>query len=208
MEMKGFVNTLEAALGTIIVIAMITTVFSGTTPDSDTKFSTESVNQQLDTLQASGELAEIVRERDYERLEQEIDASPSNMNTSIVVHKSLKGRNSSSAFSQSFTSNSNDTAVTLYLWGNGSDVTVELNGGTVYSGNLEFASPDLTSEVVDGSNSLDFSNPAAERVGYMVTRSQRFGPYPPNRSNLQVVSRVVVPEKSVNVSKVYVYLWQ
>lgn len=205
--MKGFLRTIEATIGTLIVIGLISGVGSHVPRDSNNLI-TEDVNSQLDDLEERGILQDIIDDKDNERLENMIDASFYQKDVALSIEKVNYSSSSSIAFTEDFYYGDKSTDAALYLWGSGQDVDVDLNSESIYSGLVNSETIDLSGNVLKGSNSLSFDNPSGERTGYMVAVEERVGGNPPESGEVYVVRRVVTSSDDFTASEVYVYLWR
>lgn len=204
--MKGIVNTVEAAVGTVILIVLVTIAFGSQLSNEDSS-AYGNVQNQLDRLQQTGKLEEYTAERNISALQSEIDALPLQGNISIVYENTTRGSSTQNSFSDSFHYSDSQQNPTLFLWTDGGDISVELNGNEVYNGSNRFTLVELDSEIQTGSNTLDFSNPANQRIGYMVTRRNTTGTQAPEEVDVDIARREVVVSDSGNLAEVVVYLW-
>lgn len=204
--MKGIVNTIEAAVGTVILIVLVTAAF-GSQLTADSSSSYENVQRQLERMHATGELEEIVSEKNVSKLESRVDILPQQANFSIIYENVTHNESSENSFTQDFSYSAGQTSPYLFLWTEGSDVTVDLNSQQIYDRNAKFQLVNISSETVTGSNSLEFENPSGQRVGYSVTRRSRAGSDTVNEEDVNIIRKVVVPENQDDLAEVVIYLW-
>lgn len=204
--MKGLVNTIEAAVGTVILIVLVTIAF-GSQLSNEESSAYGNVQSQLDRLQQTGKLEEYAAERNVSALRSEIDVLPKRGNFSIVYENTTRGASSKSSFSDSFYYSDYQQNPTLFLWTEGGNLSVDLNGNEVYNDSQRFALVEADSETQVGDNSLDFSNPSEQRVGYLLTRRNITGTEPPEDVDVEIVRREVIASNTGDMAEVIIYLW-
>ncbi|MFB6242090.1 MAG: hypothetical protein ABEJ36_04810, partial [Candidatus Nanosalina sp.] len=196
---------MEAALGTMLVIAMITS-FANVQQDTRNgqPFAVSSVNAQLDSLQDLGVVQDIVKEKNASKLEDELEVTGFDINASIQVKDHVYNATTEADFTESFNYGSRDVNAELFLWGDGQQVSVDLNGNEVYSSGLEFDRVSL--DPSSGTNTLSFDN-AGGRVAYLVSVTEDAGDSAPDADEVYVIRRIFKPGP-VDSSEVFIYLWR
>lgn len=204
--MKGLVNTIETAVGTVLLITIVTLVFGSQLPQDDAS-SYNNVQRQLDHMQEMGQLNEYVSERDASGLENKIVPLPVRVNVSIIYENVTRDSGSSSDFNSSFNFQSEHQQPFLFLWSEGESFSVDLNNKDVYSGSERFKIADISSETEVGNNTLEFENTAGQRVSYAVSRRSVHGNPVSGKDDVSIVRRIVVPENQDDLAEVVIYLW-
>lgn len=205
--MKGFTYTLEAALGTIFVISLILTTFNLQETNTENP-AFESVERQLNQLQETGILTEAVTQKNPEIIQSKLDTTPYRASSRIEIEQLDKSYNSSSQFYIEFNYTDIREDARLFIWTEGQEITVNTETEQLYRGTSDFKSLDISSKIEEGSNELQVTNLAEERVGYLLSLTETYGSEPGNSNEIRVYSRLTFPEESQNLSTVNTYVWR
>ena len=201
--MKGFVKTLEASIGTLVLLGMIFAFAATDFSDPGEPADLETVNQQLNTQ--SDLVENSVREKNVSKLKQGLDTSILEKDASIHIEESYYSSTTDSSTEDSFEFDENSTSVDLYLWNNDEEVSVVLNDQTVYSSETSFERVSLQPE--EGVNELEFGNPSEERLSYLVNVEKRFGDSIPDAEEIYVARKTVGLDSGTD-AEVNIYLWR
>lgn len=201
--MKGFVKTFEAVLGTLIALGIIVAFASEDIRDPGKPFAVENVDQQLDTR--GDILSQTVEERNVSVIKEELDTTTFSMNASIRLKNRSYSSSTDTSFTESFEIDENSSGTELFLWGDGQEVTVSLNGETFYTGPVIFERVSLNPDL--GQNSLEVDNPSGQRFSVLLSVEERHGEQTPDLNNVYVV-RDSVQQDGENSAEVSIYLWQ
>ena len=204
--MKGIVNTIESGVGTVILIVLITVAFGSQLPNQDAS-SYNSVQRQIERLQATGELEEYVAENNISKLESEIDALPMQKNISIIYENITKSSSSQVSFTSDFNFAETQQEPSLFIWSEGEKVVADLNNVRIYNSSEKFAVLNISSNTQTGTNSLEFSNPSGQRISYAINRRNITGKKAGLAADVSIVRKIVIPEGTENVAEVVIYLW-
>lgn len=203
--MKGFTYTLEASLGTILIIALILSSFNlQEERTEDPTFG--SIDRQLNQLQSTGLLSTAATQSDSSMIENEIEATPLQDSARIEMDELEKGYNGTTDFSIKFNYSSDHEKASLYLWTEGQEITVSKGAEELYRGTAKFKSLEITSNVDVGENEVEVTNLAGERVGYLVALKKTFGSSAPDLGDVRVFSRITFPENSQNLTTTKIFV--
>lgn len=202
--MKGFVKTLEASIGTLVVLGMLlafaSTDFGGTGDPGDVEDVEQQLNAQNDLLR------EALDSQDASMVEEEVlETSVLNKNVALHLENNTYRSSTDSSLEQSFVFDDDSYQASVFLWGSGEPVSMDLNGESVYSGEPVFESVHLP--VSEGDNVLEFSNPSGERFSYLLVVEKRFGDPVPDSGEVYVVTEGVRIDPGLD-GEVNVYLWR
>lgn len=200
--MKGFVKTLEAAIGTLILLGIVTTM-AGELDVERAPAEVSSLNDQLQNIDRTV-IENAVETRNISLIEQNLDTVTLEIDTSIVVWDNSYHSSSDTSFSKDFNYNENSSNVELLVWGDSQTVSVDLNGEEQFNGALSFERIPLQPSA--GTNSLEFSNPSGSRTSYLLKHEKRFGDNVPDSENVYVIRRIFKQDPAKN-SEVNIYLW-
>lgn len=201
--MKGFVKTLEAAIGTLVLLGIVTTM-AGQFDAEGTPAEVSSLNTQLQNMDTQI-IEDAVNQRDASVVKQNLDSVTLETSATIIVWENSYNSTSETFFSKSFNYTENSSNTELLLWGDNQDVSVDLNGENIYSGELSYERFSLQSD--SGINNLEFDNPSGSRTAYLLKHEKRFGSNVPISENVYVIRRTFRQDYT-NSSEVSIYLWE
>ncbi len=201
--MKGFVKTLEAAIGTLVLLGLVTSM-SAQLDAEGTPAEVSSLNDQLQSMDKSV-IENAVNQRNTSAIEQNLDAVTLNTDTAIIVWDNSYSSTSETSFTESFNYNENSSDAELLIWGDNQQVSVDLNGEEVFNGELSYERLSLQPD--SGTNNLEFSNPSGSRTAYLLKHEKSFGSNVPNSEDVYVIRRMFKQDHT-NSSEVTVYLWE
>lgn len=200
--MKGFVKTLEAAIGTFVMLGIITTTM-GELETGGKPAEVTSLNNQLQEMDAKV-IEEAVNERDGSLIEQNLNNVTMDTSASITLWKNRYESTTNTSFAESFEYNENSSNVELLVWGDRQDVSLDFNSEEFYSNSLSYDRFSLPA--VNGTNNITFSNPSGTRIAYLLKHGKEFGSQIPDSEDVYVLRRTF-KQNAVNSSEVSVYLW-
>lgn len=201
--MKGFVKTLEAAIGTLVLLGIVTTM-SAQYDAEGTPAEVSTLNNQLQNMDKQV-VENAVTNRDPSTIEQNLNPVTLEMGAAITVWVNSYNSTSDTSFTESFDYNENSSNVELLLWGDNQDVSVDFNGENIYSGQVSYERLSLQPD--SGTNNLEFDNPSGSRTAYLLKHEKRFGSDVPSSDNVYVIRRTFRQDYT-NSSEVSVYLWE
>lgn len=201
--MKGFVKTLEAAIGTLVLLGMVTSI-SAQFDIEGTPSEVSSLNQQLQDMDKDI-IEEAVNQRNTSVLEQNLETITLEIDSAIIIWDNSYNSTKATSFSESFDYNENSSNTELLVWGDNQQVSIDLNSEEIFNGKLSYERISLQPE--NGTNNLDFSNPSGTRMSYLLKHEKRFGNNVPNSENVYVIRRMFKQDHT-NSSEVNIYLWE
>lgn len=201
--MKGFMKTLEAAIGTLVLLGIVTSM-SAQFDAEGTPAEVSSLNQQLQSMDRNI-IEEAVNQRNGSVIEQNLDPITLETDAAIIIWENTYNATSETSFSQNFEYNENSSNVELLVWGNNQQVSIDLNGEEVFNSQLSYERLSLQPKA--GTNNLEFSNPSGSRIAYQLKHEKRFGSDVPSSENVYVIRRMF-KQDHINSSEVNVYLWE
>lgn len=201
--MKGFVKTLEAAIGTLVLLGIVTSM-SAQFDAEGTPAEVSSLDQQLQSMDKNI-IEDAVNQRDGSVIEQNLDPVTLNTDAAILIWHNTYNSTSETSFSESFDHNENSSDVELLAWGDNQQVSIDLNGEEVFNSELEYERLSLQPDA--GTNNLEFSNPSGSRTAYLLKHEKRFGSGVPSSENVYVIRRTFKQDHT-NSSEVQIYLWE
>lgn len=201
--MKGFVKTLEAAIGTLVLLGMVTSM-SAQFDIEGTPDEVASLNQQLQDMDKDI-IEEAVNQRNTSILEQNLDAVTLETDSAIIIWDNSYNSTKANSFTESFDFDENSSDAELLVWGDNQQVSIDFNGNEVFNGEVSYERISLQPE--SGTNNLEFSNPSGSRTSYLLKHEKKFGDNVPTSEDVYVIRRTFKQDHT-NSSEVNIYLWE
>jgi len=201
--MKGFVKTLEAAIGTLVLLGMVTSM-SAQFDIEGTPAEVSSLNDQLQSMDKNI-IQDAVNQRNTSILEQNLDPVTLETDSAIIIWDNTYNSTKANSFSESFDYNENSSDAELLAWGDNQQVSIDFNGEEVFNGQLSYERISL--QPGNGTNNLEFSNPSGSRTSYLLKHEKKFGSNVPSSENVYVIRRTFKQDYT-NSSEVNIYLWE